>query len=156
MSQAADRARAFVSLGGNLGDRAAELGRAREAIIGIDGVRLVACSAVVETEPVDVVDQPRFLNQVLGLTTSRSPRQVLDACLAIERDLGRVRDPERRGGPRTIDLDLLLYDDRRVAEPGLVVPHPRLGRRPFLLALCRQAGAPEAWLPQAGEAGPAS
>lgn len=141
-------ARAYLSLGSNLGDRSRSLGEARVGLIDRDGVRLVSCSAVVETRPVDVVDQPEFLNQVVGLDTELSARELLAACLEIELGLGRVREGVPPRGPRTIDLDLLLYDGRQIEEDDLRVPHPRLARRPFLISLCRAAGAPEAWIPE--------
>jgi len=141
-------ARAYLSLGSNLGDRSCSLGEARTRLIERDGIRFVSCSAVVETEPVDVLDQPEFLNQVVGLDTELSARDLLAACLEIERGLGRVREGVPPRGPRTIDLDLLLYEGHRIEEDGLRVPHPRLARRPFLIELCRAAGAPEAWIPE--------
>jgi 2-amino-4-hydroxy-6-hydroxymethyldihydropteridine diphosphokinase len=139
--------RAYLSLGSNLGDRAERLGAARAALIARKDLRLVAFSPVVETDPVDVIDQPRFLNQVLAIDTRLEPRGLLDACLAIERGMGRDRSSGRRRGPRTIDIDVLLYDGRSVDEPGLTLPHAELGARPFFLELCRATGAPEAWLP---------
>jgi 2-amino-4-hydroxy-6-hydroxymethyldihydropteridine diphosphokinase len=139
--------RAYVSLGSNLGDRARSLGDARAALIAEPRVRLVSFSAMIETDPVDVLDQPRFLNQVLGIETALEARGLLDLCLGVERDLGRDRTTGTPRGPRTIDLDLLLYDGREIDEPGLTVPHPRLAVRGFLLGLCHQAGAPPAWLP---------
>jgi len=141
--------RAYLSLGSNLGNRAERLGAARAALVARPDLRLVAFSPVVETEPVDVTDQPRFLNQVLAVETRLEPRPLLEACLAIERELGRDRSAGPPRGPRTIDIDLLLYAGRSVAEPGLTVPHPRLAERAFFLDLCRVAGAPEAWLPGA-------
>ena len=142
--------RAYVSLGANLGDRVRSLGRARIALYGRPGIRLAACSAVLDTAPVDVLDQPRFLNQVLALDTTLSPRELLDACLDVERELGRDRSQAPPRGPRTIDLDVLLHGGREVDEPGLAVPHPRLARRPFLIELLRQVGAPERWIPASG------
>lgn len=139
--------RAYVSLGSNLGDRARSLGDARAALIAEPRVRLVSFSATIETDPVDVLDQPLFLNQVLGIETALEARGLLDLCLGVERDLGRDRTTGTPRGPRTIDLDLLLYDGREIDEPGLTVPHPRLAARDFLLGLCHQAGAPPAWLP---------
>lgn len=139
--------RAYVSLGSNLGERARSLGDARSLLIAEPRVRLVSCSATIETDPVDVLDQPRFLNQVLGIETALGPRGLLDLCLGVERGLGRDRRAAPPRGPRTIDLDLLLYDGREIDEPGLTVPHPRLAARGFFLDLCRQAGAPTAWLP---------
>jgi 2-amino-4-hydroxy-6-hydroxymethyldihydropteridine diphosphokinase len=139
--------RAYVSLGSNLGDRARSMGDARAALIAEPRVRLVSCSATIETDPVDVLDQPRFLNQVLGIETALEARGLLDLCLGVECELGRDRKTGPPRGPRTIDLDLLLYDGRVIDEPGLTVPHPRLAERGFFLDLCRQAGAPPAWLP---------
>ena len=140
--------RSFLSLGSNLGDRAGHLGDARAALIEGSDVRLVSCSATIETDPVDVIDQPRFLNQVLGVETALAPRLLLEACLAIERSLGRDRAAGPRRGPRTIDVDVLLYDGRGVDQDGLTIPHPRLAERDFFLRLCRQAGAPCEWLPR--------
>jgi 2-amino-4-hydroxy-6-hydroxymethyldihydropteridine diphosphokinase len=139
--------RAYLSLGSNLGDRVERLGSARAALIARRDVRIAALSPVVETDPVDVTDQPRFLNQVVGVDTGLEPEALLDVCLGIERGMGRDRSRGPRRGPRTIDIDVLLYDGRAVERPGLTVPHPRLSARPFFLDLCRAAGAPEAWLP---------
>jgi 2-amino-4-hydroxy-6-hydroxymethyldihydropteridine diphosphokinase len=139
--------RAFLSLGSNLGDRVERLGAARAGLIARGDLRLAAMSPVTETDPVDVTDQPRFLNQVLAVDTRLAPRGLLEACLGVERKLGRDRSAGRRRGPRTIDVDVLLYDGISLDEPGLTIPHARLAARPFLLDLCRAAGAPEAWLP---------
>lgn len=139
--------RAYLSLGANVGDRARSLGEARARLMGTQRVRLVSLSAVIETAPVDILDQPHFLNQVAGVDTLLSPRGLLDRCLAIERALGRNRASGVPRGPRTIDLDLLLYDSRTIDEAALTIPHPRLARRSFFLDLCRQAGAPPEWLP---------
>lgn len=141
------RRRAYLSLGSNLGDRTEWLGAARAALIARPDLRLTALSPVVETDPVDVTDQPRFLNQVVAIDTALEPRPLLDACLEIERGLGRDRAAGPRRGSRTIDVDVLLYEGRSIAEPGLTVPHPRLGDRPFFLDLCHAVGAPLAWLP---------
>jgi 2-amino-4-hydroxy-6-hydroxymethyldihydropteridine diphosphokinase len=118
--------RAYVGLGANLGDREAAIRAAAEQL---GAVRL---STIRETEPWGYEDQPRFLNAVAELETDLSPRALLDRLLEIERELGRTRDGPR-WGPRTIDLDLLLYDDERLDEPGLTVPHPRLHERRFVL-----------------------
>lgn len=146
-------ARAYLSLGSNLGERAASLGEARQRLIDAPGVRFSSASAVVETDPVDVVDQPDFLNQVVGVDVDLPPRQLLETCLSIERAMGRERSEGPPRGPRTIDLDVLLYDGRTIDEPGLEIPHPRLARRGFLLRLLRQIGAPAAWIPAPAEAG---
>jgi 2-amino-4-hydroxy-6-hydroxymethyldihydropteridine diphosphokinase len=118
--------RAYVGLGANLGDREASIRRAAEAL----GARRL--STIRETEPWGYVDQPRFLNAVAELETELPPRALLDRLLEVERDLGRTREGPRYG-PRTIDLDLLLYGDERVEERGLTVPHPRLHERAFVL-----------------------
>ncbi|HUG65942.1 MAG TPA: 2-amino-4-hydroxy-6-hydroxymethyldihydropteridine diphosphokinase [Gaiellaceae bacterium] len=123
--------RAYVGLGANLGPREVTLLRAVERLAAADGVEVVALSQLRETEPVGVVDQPSFLNGAVALETSLAPRQLLDLLLAVERELGRVR--EERWGSRTVDLDLLVYGDEVVDEPGLRVPHTRLHERRFAL-----------------------
>ncbi len=122
---------AYVGLGANLGAREETLRRALELLAEADGVSLLAVSQLQETEPVGVVDQPPFLNGAAALETTRTARGLLDLLLAIEASLGRVR--EERWGPRTVDLDLLVYGDEVVDEPGLRVPHPHLHERRFAL-----------------------
>jgi 2-amino-4-hydroxy-6-hydroxymethyldihydropteridine diphosphokinase len=117
---------AYVGLGSNLGDREGTLLAAAERL----GPHRL--SPIVETEPWGYSDQPRFLNAVAELETDLTPRELLDRLLEVERELGRVRGGPRYG-PRTIDLDLLLYGDLVIDEPGLTVPHPRLGDRMFVL-----------------------
>ena len=117
---------AYVGLGANLGDREATIRRALE-LLGAARV-----SALIETEPWGYAEQPRFVNAVAELDTDEQPRALLERLLAIERELGRTRKGPRYG-PRTIDLDLLLYGDEQLDEPGLVVPHPRLHERAFVL-----------------------
>lgn len=117
---------AYVGLGSNLGDRE-ELIRRAAALIG--ATRL---SSIVETEPWGYEDQPRFLNAVAEIETPLTARGFLDQLLEVERHLGRER-VGARWGPRTVDLDLLLYGDEEIDEPGLVVPHPRLAERLFVL-----------------------
>ena len=124
--------RAYVGLGSNLGDREAMLRRAVELLGSEGGIVVHAVSTFRATEPVGYVDQPRFLNGVAVLETSLSARELLDRLLAVERSLGRRRDGPRFG-PRTVDLDLLLYGDATIDEPGLSVPHPRLAERRFVL-----------------------
>lgn len=124
---------AFIALGSNLGDRAGHLRRALALLGGTPGVRVVAVSSFHETDPVGDADQPRFLNAAAHLATSRSPRDLLEVLLGVERELGRVRRPAERWGPRTIDLDLLLMGDLVVEEPGLTLPHPRMHERAFVL-----------------------
>jgi 2-amino-4-hydroxy-6-hydroxymethyldihydropteridine diphosphokinase len=96
------------------------------------GIQVVRVSTLRQTEPVGYLDQPRFVNAAAELETSLSPRALLDALLAVERELGRTREGPRFG-PRTIDLDLLVYGDRVVDEPGLEIPHPRMHERRFAL-----------------------
>jgi 2-amino-4-hydroxy-6-hydroxymethyldihydropteridine diphosphokinase len=125
--------RSFVGLGANLEDSRAHIERAVDLLAAEDGVELVAVSHLRETDPVGYEDQPRFLNGAAELRTSLDARELLDRLLAIERRLGRVRGKGPRFGPRTIDLDLLLYGDEQIDEPGLAVPHPRLHERRFAL-----------------------
>jgi 2-amino-4-hydroxy-6-hydroxymethyldihydropteridine diphosphokinase len=124
-------ARAYVGIGANLGPREITLLRAADLLAAAEGIEVVAVSQLRETDPVGFVDQPAFLNGAVALETTLEPRALLDALLEVERQLGRVR--AERWGPRTIDLDLLLYDDEVVDEPGLSVPHPRLHERRFAL-----------------------
>jgi 2-amino-4-hydroxy-6-hydroxymethyldihydropteridine diphosphokinase len=125
-------ARAYVGLGANLGRRDETLRRAVELLEDEGGIQVVAVSSLRETEPVGVLDQPRFLNGAVAIETSLEPRKLLEVLIQIEHRLGRVRDGTRHG-PRTIDLDLLVYSDEAVKEPGLEVPHPRLQERRFAL-----------------------
>jgi 2-amino-4-hydroxy-6-hydroxymethyldihydropteridine diphosphokinase len=125
--------RSFVGIGANLGDPAAQIERALELLAAEDGVEVIAVSSLRETDPVGYEDQPRFLNGAAELETTLSASELLERLLAIERSLGRVRGEGPRFGPRALDLDLLLYGDDVVAEPGLVVPHPRLHERRFAL-----------------------
>jgi 2-amino-4-hydroxy-6-hydroxymethyldihydropteridine diphosphokinase len=126
-------ARAFVGLGSNLGDREATLRAAVGRLRGLAGTEVKSVSRFRDTEPVGYLDQPRFLNGAVELETTLEPRGLLDALLALERDFGRDRSASPPQGPRTLDLDLLLYGDERSEEPGLVVPHPRLHERAFVL-----------------------
>ena len=124
--------RAYVGLGANLGDRERTLREAVEALAAEDGVEVVAVSTVRETEPVGVGEQPLFLNGAVELATTLTARELLEVLLAVEQRFGRVRAPGEHG-PRTLDLDLLLYGDEVIEEPGLTVPHPRLHERRFVL-----------------------
>jgi 2-amino-4-hydroxy-6-hydroxymethyldihydropteridine diphosphokinase len=125
--------RSFVGLGANLEDPRGHIERAVELLGAQDGVEVVAVSTLRETDPVGYEDQPRFLNGAVELRTTLSPPELLQRLLSIERSLGRVRGEGPRFGPRAIDLDLLLYGDAVVDEPGLQVPHPRLHERRFAL-----------------------
>ena len=127
--------RAWLALGSNLGNRQEYLRATRQALGG-EGIELIGQSPVTETEPVGVVDQPRFLNQVLEVETELEPRALLDAIKRLEARLGRKA--RQRWGPREIDIDILRYDERSVNEPGLRIPHPELVNRPFLQSLLGQ------------------
>ena len=131
MSGAADTV-AYVGLGSNLDRPDRRIRDALEALGQIADTRLLRHSRLFRTRPWGVADQPDFINAVAELATRLSPRALLDALLAVERAQGRVRDGTR-WGPRVLDLDLLLYGDRRIDEPGLTIPHPRIGERAFVL-----------------------
>jgi 2-amino-4-hydroxy-6-hydroxymethyldihydropteridine diphosphokinase len=124
--------RAYLGLGSNLGDRLAHLQRAVDALAATDGIRVVAVSSVYETAPVGGPAQDDFLNAVAAVDTDLAPRDLLDAALGIEQLEDRVRTI--RWGPRTLDVDVLLYGDERVDEPDLEIPHPRMAERAFVLA----------------------
>jgi len=140
--------RAYVGVGANLGDRRATIERAVELLRAAPGIEVLAVSSLRETDPVGFEEQPRFLNGAVELETALGPRELLDLLLGVERALGRTREGPRFG-PRTIDLDLLVYGDERVDEPGLTVPHPRLHERRFALEPLAEL-APEQELPGRG------
>ncbi|MGA9640021.1 MAG: 2-amino-4-hydroxy-6-hydroxymethyldihydropteridine diphosphokinase [Terriglobales bacterium] len=121
---------AYLSLGANMGDRAANLRAAIEQLKAAGS--LCAVSGFYETQPVELADQPWFLNCALAIETCRSPRDLLNFALAIEAGMGRLRLRDK--GPRQIDIDLLLFGGRVIAEPKLNVPHPAMHRRRFVLA----------------------
>jgi 2-amino-4-hydroxy-6-hydroxymethyldihydropteridine diphosphokinase len=120
-----------VALGSNLGEREAHLALARERLGALPTTRFVAASAVEETAPLGDLPQDAYLNQMVALDTALEPEALLDACLAIEREAGRDRASTRRWGPRTLDLDVVLFGTRTVDSPRLRVPHPELPRRAF-------------------------
>ncbi len=122
---------AFLGLGSNQGDRLALLQKAEVRLVATPGIRIIACSSVYETAPVGLTRQPWFLNRVLLIETMLEPHALLDVLQQVEHSLGRTRTV--RWGPRTIDIDLLLYDDRTVASERLSIPHPELSRRRFVL-----------------------
>lgn len=119
----------YLSLGSNVGDRRANFSRALARLESLG--KIIAVSSLYETEPVEFTDQPWFLNGVVALETETSPRELLDALLAIEQEMGRKRTMVK--GPRTIDLDILLYGDQIIREAGLRIPHPALPERRFVL-----------------------
>ncbi len=142
--------KAFIGLGANLGDPEAQVRRALAALADLPGTRLVTASSFYRSAPVGVVAQPDFINAVAEIETALGARALLEALLAAERRFGRRRDFP--GAPRTLDLDLLLYGDRVIAEPGLVVPHPRMHERAFVLAPLAEI-APDVAIPGKGRAG---
>lgn len=134
---------AYLALGSNLGDRLETLRRAVDLLSARAGVEVVRSSRVYETDPVGP-PQPGYLNAVLEVRTELEPRGLLEACQAVEAELGRVRD--ERWGPRTLDVDVLTYDERTVDEPDLTIPHPRMHERGFVLIPLREL-EPEPMLP---------
>lgn len=122
---------AYLSLGSNMGDRERFLQAAVRALHHVDGIKVKRVSSIYETDPVGYVDQAQFLNIVLEITTDLEPLSLLDHCLQVEAELGRVR--EFRWGPRVIDVDVLLYNDEVIESERLQVPHPRMEERSFVL-----------------------
>jgi 2-amino-4-hydroxy-6-hydroxymethyldihydropteridine diphosphokinase len=123
--------RAYLALGANLGDRATALQRALDTLRALPGVGVVAVSSVYETDPVGP-PQPDYLNAVVALDTDLPARTLLEIAQRLEHDARRVRG--ERFGPRTLDVDVLLVGDEQIAEPDLIVPHPRMWERDFVLA----------------------
>ena len=138
---------AYIALGANLGDPAATVNAAFAALNRLPHSRLLAKSALYRTAPVGIADQPEFVNAAARLETTLAPEALLDALLDIEQAFGRVR--AERNGPRTLDLDLLLYDELRLATPRLILPHPRLHLRAFVLQPLAEL-APDLALPGRG------
>ena len=124
--------RVYLALGSNLGDRGRHLQIAVDSLAAEPKVTVVAASSVYETDPVGGPDQGRFLNAVVALDTELGPRELLVVAQSLEDDAGRVR--VEHWGPRTLDVDVLLVGDAVVSEPDLVVPHPRMWERGFVLA----------------------
>jgi len=125
--------RAYVGLGSNQGDSQLQLERALDALARLVRTSVIECSPFYRTAPVGDPDQPEFINAVVALETALAPLELLHGMQHIENELGRKRDPSRRWGPRTIDLDLLLFGDAVVQHPDLFVPHPRMRTRAFVL-----------------------
>jgi 2-amino-4-hydroxy-6-hydroxymethyldihydropteridine diphosphokinase len=123
---------ALIGLGSNLGDKSANIERAVALLTAGDEVRLIARSRLYRTPPWGKTDQDWFVNACIGVATKLTPRELLARCQAVERDLGRIRG--ERWGPRVIDVDILAYRDVTLADPDLVIPHPRIAERVFVLA----------------------
>jgi 2-amino-4-hydroxy-6-hydroxymethyldihydropteridine diphosphokinase len=119
----------YVALGSNLGDRESTLKKARDAIAGIRGTRIVAESTIDETEPIGPISQARYLNQMVAVDTMLAPRTLLAALQRIERAAGRIRS--MRWGPRTLDLDIVMIEGKEISDEALTVPHPELPNRDF-------------------------
>jgi len=140
---------AYLGLGSNLGDRRSEIALAIEALAELG--HLSALSALYETEPEGGADQPRYLNAVVRLETELSAHPLLQACLDIERAHGRVRPAGTAKAPRTIDIDLLLYGEAVIEDPGLRVPHPAILSRPFVRIPLAEVALPGLRHPVSGE-----
>ncbi|MBX9461519.1 MAG: 2-amino-4-hydroxy-6-hydroxymethyldihydropteridine diphosphokinase [Aquamicrobium sp.] len=132
MNEVAERTRAYLGLGGNLGDPATAMASALRMLDAHEAVTVATVSSLYRTPPWGKTDQPDFLNAVAAVDTTLPPRALLELCLETERALKRVRI--ERWGPRVIDMDILLFGRERIAEEGLQVPHPRMGERAFVLA----------------------
>ena len=139
---------AYISIGTNMGDRYDYLTQTVEALRKIEGIFEVETSSIYETTPVGVTDQPDFLNMVAKISTTLAPQDLLLACQQIEQQLGRVRTI--RWGPRTADLDILLYNNDIIETETLIVPHPRMGERAFVLIPLTEL-APELCDPLTGD-----
>ncbi len=141
--------RAFIGMGSNLGDRRDFLSRALKELSATPGITVFAASSIEETEPVDFTDQPRFLNQAVMIGTDLAAQELLARLQAIEEKLGRLRGVPK--GPRTIDLDILLYGADVCRGRDLVLPHPGIPSRPFvmkhLLELDGELADPETGIP---------
>lgn len=128
----------YIGIGSNLGDRRRFIDDAVAALKAHDRITVRRISSIYETEPVSALPQGRYLNGVIEIETTLPPRGLLEVLLAIEERLGRTRTV--KDAPRTIDLDILYYGDRRIDEEGLVIPHPRIGGREFVLRGLRELG----------------
>jgi len=140
---------AYIGLGANLGQPDRQVRTALAALATVPGTRLLAASSLYRSAPLGVPEQPEFTNAVAAIETTLGARPLLEALLAIEARFGRTR--ESAGAARTLDLDLLLYGERTIEEPGLVVPHPRMHERAFVLVPLLEI-APDASIPGKGRA----
>jgi 2-amino-4-hydroxy-6-hydroxymethyldihydropteridine diphosphokinase len=136
---------AYLSIGSNLGDRLETFRKAFQLLSESPHIKLVSCSSLYETDPIGYEDQDCFLNAVLKVKTDLEPEQLLHACMKIEQDLGRKR--EIRWGPRTLDLDILLYNHENIETEILSVPHPRMHERAFVIVPLMEVD-PDISLPQ--------
>jgi len=144
---------AFIGLGSNLADPSAQVSNAMRALGRLPQTRVVRCSSLYRSAPVGYLDQPDFINAVAQLETELAPRALLDALLALEHECGRTR--EFCNAPRTLDLDILLYDDLAHHEHGLTIPHPQMHLRAFVLQPLLEV-APDCVIPGIGSAADAA
>lgn len=128
-----DAVLAYIAVGSNIEPRRQYIDAGMDALRGTPGVQSVRLSPIIETDAVGPGVQGKYLNAAVEIRTTLTPRQLLERCFEIEKHQGRDREREQRWGPRTLDLDLLLFGDHVIDEPGLTVPHPRLHERPFVL-----------------------
>ncbi len=140
---------AFIGLGSNLADPVSQVSHALAALDSVPGTRVVRRSSLYRSAPVGYLQQPDFINAVAQLETELAPRALLDALLALEHECGRTRD--FLNAPRTLDLDLLLYDDLTHHEHGLTIPHPQMHLRAFVLQPLLEI-APDCVIPDVGRA----
>lgn len=124
---------AYICAGSNIGDRVGYLQQANMLLKDTPGITVLDISSIYETEPVGYKDQEWFANAVIKIETDLEPHDLLTECMRIEKQLGRDRSIEERWGPRTLDLDILFYDDRIIAEADLRIPHPRMHERAYAL-----------------------
>lgn len=137
---------AYIAVGSNLGDRHGTILNAIQAIGFLESTAVCSQSSMIETAPVGEIEQGAYINGMIHVTTSLGAGELLEGLLGIESDHGRERSSEQRWGPRTLDLDLIVYGDQVIDEPGLVVPHPRLHERAFVLIPMVEI-APDVMLP---------
>lgn len=142
----------YIGLGSNQGDSPRLLGEALSDIVGISGVRVLAASSLFRTEPQGDPDQPWFFNQVAKISCALAPHELLAALQGVEARLGRVREAGRRFGPRSMDIDILLYGDMCINDAELTVPHLRMRERAFVLVPLAEI-APDLVLPDGAELG---
>lgn len=141
--------KAYIAIGSNLEEPQAQVQNAFEELAMLPKTRLARVSSLYRTAPVGYEDQPEFVNAIAEIETALEPRALLDALLGIERRHGRVR--EFANAPRTLDLDIALYEDTLVDEPGLQIPHPRMHERAFVMVPLAEI-APEVSIPGVGQA----
>lgn len=126
----------ILGLGSNIGNREENINTAVDKLKNYERIKIVKMSSLYETEPIGVKEQPFFLNAVVIISTSLEPERLMNTCLKIESQLGRVRD--MRWGPRIIDIDVLVYNDLNIKTENLILPHPRLHERRFVLEPLRE------------------